>query len=513
MRYVEKERIMEGFKGKYSPDSKNEGLSVGNKPAAEAGKIAKWWNGSRRWLTWTAGGVVIAGSLIFAGNQYVGANTVPYYKVYVKGVEVGSILNEQQLKKLYATKNKQYKDKYPGVDMVLNTSAVTTGIEKAYKVDIDSGATLHKLDGMLTAYAKGVQLKVNGQAVGIVKDKQTAQAALKQVQKKYTPVGEGKAAGVKGLVHKTSVSGSHVSKSPKTWLESASIREKIALEPVKADPNKVLTEAEAVKTLTEAREAPVTYTVQEGDSLSSIAKKSDMTAWEIKQNNPGSRELYLKIGDELKLTAPKAPVTVRTVEKVAEQIAIEPEVEVRQSDELKAGVTKVVRPGQAGLKEMDYRLTKENGEVVQEEWLGQKVLQPSISEVVLKGTKVVGEGSGQFAWPVTGASMTSSFGARWGRMHEGVDLVGSSNIQASDEGVVTFAGQQNGYGNVIMIDHRNGYQTVYGHLSSIGVHTGQVVQQGESIGVMGNTGRSTGTHLHFEIRKDNTARNPMTYLR
>ncbi|MGV6935274.1 peptidoglycan DD-metalloendopeptidase family protein [Paenibacillus sp. CMM36] len=499
-----------------SPDSRNEGSNVADKPAVEAGKIAKWLSGRRKWLSWTAGGVVIAGSLIFASNQYVGANTVPYYKVYVKGVEVGNILNEQQLKQLYATKSKQYKDKYPGVDMVLNTNAVTTDIEKAYKADIDSAATLKKLDGMLTAYAKGVEVKVNGQTVGIVKDKATAQAALKQVQKKYTPVGEGTSTGIKGLVRKTSVGSSHASastKTPKAWLESASIREEIAYEPVKADPNKVLTEAEAVKVLTEGREAPITYTVQEGDSLSSIATKFNMTAWEIKQNNPGLRELYLQIGDELKLTAPKVPVTVRTVEKVVEQIAIEPEVEIRQSDELKAGVTKVVRPGQAGLKEMDYRLTKENGEVVQEEWLGQKVLQPSITEVVLRGTKVVGEGSGQFAWPVSGASMSSSFGARWGRMHEGVDLVGSADIHASDEGVVSFAGQQNGYGNVIMIDHGNGYQTVYGHLSSIGVHVGQVVQQGESIGVMGNTGRSTGTHLHFEIRKDNTPRNPMTYLR
>ncbi|MEC0235657.1 M23 family metallopeptidase [Paenibacillus kribbensis] len=507
---------MEVSKGKYSPDHSNEVSSVESNAAGQAGKMAAWWSGRKRWLSWTAGGVVIAGILIFAGNQYVGANTVPYYKVYVKGVEVGNILNEQQLKQLYATKTKQYKDKYPGVDMVLNTSAVTTSTEKAYKADIDSAATLKKLDGMLTAYAKGVEVKVNGKTVGIVKDKATAQAALKQVQKKYIPAGESKAAGIKGLVRKTSVGSSHASastKTPKAWLESASIREKIAYEPVKADPNKVLTEAEAVKVLTEGREEPVTYTVQEGDSLSSIATKFNMTAWDIKQNNPGVRELYLQIGDELKVTAPKAPVTVRTVEKVAEQIAIEPEVEIRQSDELKAGVTKVVRPGQAGLKEMDYRLTKENGEVVQEEWLGQKVLQPSVTEVVLRGTKVMGEGSGQFAWPTAGAIMTSSFGGRWGRMHEGVDLVGNHTIQASDDGVVTFAGQQNGYGNVIIIDHRNGYQTVYGHLNSIGVRVGQVVQQGEAIGIMGSTGRSTGTHVHFEIRKNNTAQNPMTYLR
>ncbi|WP_068505280.1 M23 family metallopeptidase [Paenibacillus kribbensis] len=507
---------MEVSKGKYSPDHSNEVSSVESNAAGQAGKMATWWNGRKKWLSWTAGGVVIAGSLIFAGNQYVGANTVPYYKVYVKGVEVGNILNEQQLKQLYATKTKQYKDKYPGVDMVLNTSAVTTSMEKAYKADIDSAATLKKLDGMLTAYAKGVEVKVNGETVGIVKDKATAQAALKQVQKKYIPAGENKAAGIKGLVRKTSVGSSHAgasTKTPKAWLESARIREKIAYEPVKADPNKVLTETEAVKVLTEGREEPVTYTVQEGDSLSSIATKFNMTAWDIKQNNPGVRELYLQIGDELKVTAPKAPVTVRTVEKVVEQIAIEPEVEIRQSDELKAGVTKVVRPGQAGLKEMDYRLTKENGEVVQEEWLGQKVLQPSVTEVVLRGTKVMGEGSGQFAWPTAGAVMTSSFGGRWGRMHEGVDLVGNHTIQASDDGVVTFAGQQNGYGNVIIIDHRNGYQTVYGHLSSIGVRVGQVVQQGEAIGIMGSTGRSTGTHVHFEIRKNNTAQNPMTYLR
>jgi murein DD-endopeptidase MepM/ murein hydrolase activator NlpD len=507
---------MEVFKRKYSPDHRNGNSGVESNSAGKSGKIAAWWSGRKRWLIWTAGGVVIAGSLIFAGNQYVGANMVPYYKVYVKGTEVGNILSEQQLKQLYAAKTKQYRDKYPGVDIVLNTSAVTTSMEKAYKADIDSAATLKKLDGMLTAYAKGIEVKANGQTVGIVKDKATVQAALKEVQKKYTTAGESKTAGIKGLVRKTSVGSSHAgasTKTPKAWLESASIREKIAYEPVKADPNKVLTEAEAVKVLTEGREEPVTYTVQEGDSLSSIATKFDMTAWEIKQNNPGVRELYLQIGDELKVTAPKAPVTVRTVEKVVEQIAIEPEVEIRQSDELKAGVTKVVRPGQAGRKEMDYRLTKENGEVVQEEWLGQKVLEPSVTEVVLRGTKVEGEGSGQFAWPVSGATMSSSFGARWGRMHEGVDLVGNPDIHASDEGVVTFAGQQNGYGNVIMIDHRNGYQTVYGHLSSIGVHVGQVVQQGESIGVMGNTGRSTGTHLHFEIRKDNTPRNPMTYLR
>ncbi|HER2209415.1 TPA: peptidoglycan DD-metalloendopeptidase family protein, partial [Streptococcus pyogenes] len=201
-----------------------------------------------------------------------------------------------------------------------------------------------------------------------------------------------------------------------------------------------------------------------------------------------------------------------SVEQVVEQIEIKPQVEVRKSAELKAGTTKVVRPGQSGLKSMQYRITKENGEVVQEEWLGQEVIKAAVTEVVLSGTKVVGEGTGEFAWPVSNATMSSSFGQRWGRQHKGVDLVGNRDVKASDEGVITFAGQKSGYGNVIIINHRNGYETLYGHLNSIGVKVGQVVEKGESIGVMGNTGRSTGTHLHFEIIKNGTVENPLTYL-
>jgi murein DD-endopeptidase MepM/ murein hydrolase activator NlpD len=467
-------------------------------------------NGPRKWAVVAAGSVIVVGGIIFAGNQYVAANTVPYYKVYVKDTEVGAVQSEDQLKKLYENKAQEYAEKYPDVEMVLNTKGISTKAEKAYKADIDSNATLDKLDGMLTAYAKGVELVVDGEGVGIVKDTETAQTVLKQLQKKYIPDSSGKT-GVQSSTKKASTG--TAAAAPKTWLTSVGINEDIDLEPVKADPNKVLTEEEAVKVLMKEREEPVTYMVREGDTLSSIANKFEMTPWEIKQNNPGTKEKYLQIGDELKITAPKPPVTVKTVEKVVEQIKIAPERIIRESDELKAGTSKVVRPGQAGLKQMDYQITKENGEVVKEEWLGQTVLKASVPEVVLRGTKVVGQGSGDFAWPVSSPTLTSSFGSRWGRMHEGIDVVGSRDVRAADEGRVAFAGQQNGYGNVIMIDHGNGYQTLYGHLSSIGVSVGQTVSKGESIGVMGSTGRSTGMHLHFEIRKNNSPQNPLTYLR
>lgn len=464
---------------------------------------------SRKWIITAACGVFIAASVGFAGKQYVAANTVPYYKVMVKGNEIGSIADEAQLQKLFADKTEEYQNKYPDAEMVLNTDGITTETVKAYKPEVNSEETLDKLDDMLTAYAKGVELKVDGEVIGIVKDQATADAILEQVQSKYIS-----ASAVRSSLKTKSVSANSSSKAegPSTTLKSVDIKEDVATESVKADPNKIWDVSEAVKALTVGKDAPVTYVVREGDTISSIAAKYEITQSEIRKNNLGIKETSLQIGDELTLTVPKPAVTVKSVEQVVEQIEIKPQVEVRKSAELKAGTTKVVRPGQSGLKSMQYRVTKENGEVIKEEWLGQEVIKAAVTEVVLSGTKVVGEGTGEFAWPVSNATMSSSFGQRWGRQHKGVDLVGNRDVKSADEGVVTFAGQKSGYGNVIIINHRNGYETLYGHLDSIAVKVGQVIEKGESIGVMGNTGRSTGTHLHFEIIKNGTPENPMTYL-
>jgi murein DD-endopeptidase MepM/ murein hydrolase activator NlpD len=116
-------------------------------------------------------------------------------------------------------------------------------------------------------------------------------------------------------------------------------------------------------------------------------------------------------------------------------------------------------------------------------------------------------------WPVRGR-MTSGFGSRWGRLHAGIDIAAPTGtpIWAAKAGEVIFAGVQSGYGNVVIIDHGGGLTTLYGHQSRIGVHDGQTVGQGEVIGAVGSTGRSTGPHLHFETRYGGAARNPQGCL-
>lgn len=147
----------------------------------------------------------------------------------------------------------------------------------------------------------------------------------------------------------------------------------------------------------------------------------------------------------------------------------------------------------------------------------KKVVVAKQSSGVIKSASV---GTGykdagiSFAKPVS-ATITSRFGARWGRNHKGIDFgvpVGTS-IKAAAAGTVTYAGwNSGGYGYLVIISHGNGVQTYYGHCSSIITHVGAQVNAGDLIAKSGNTGRSTGPHLHFEIRINDVAYNPELYL-
>ena len=121
-----------------------------------------------------------------------------------------------------------------------------------------------------------------------------------------------------------------------------------------------------------------------------------------------------------------------------------------------------------------------------------------------------------FAMPVLAPHrFTSGFGPRWGRMHEGADFAAPSGtaIHATADGTVVHAGWEGGYGRLIKIRHDFGIETRYAHLSKIRVSVGDRVSRGDRIGDMGNSGRSTGTHLHYEVRIGGTPKNPMTYIK
>ncbi len=120
----------------------------------------------------------------------------------------------------------------------------------------------------------------------------------------------------------------------------------------------------------------------------------------------------------------------------------------------------------------------------------------------------------RFSWPISGGVLSSGFGMRDGVMHDGIDIAAPTGtpVRAADRGETIFAGRLRGYGNVVILRHSNRYVTIYAHNHVNLVHEGDFVARGQVVAEVGSSGRTTGPNLHFEVRRDNFARDPINYL-
>lgn len=256
------------------------------------------------------------------------------------------------------------------------------------------------------------------------------------------------------------------------------------------------------------------YTVVEGDSIYKIAQDNDMSVERILALNEDTGT-EIEAGEVLKLEKQSPLISVRSVKE--EEYVEETPFEVQKIEDASAyeGTTVVSQPGQTGEKKVLAKVTEVNGIETSREVLSSEVLAEPVTQIEKIGTKErpPTTGSGVFINPSLG-TLSSRFGSRWGRNHTGIDIAGSynSDIKAADGGIVTYSGWMDGYGNYVVIDHENGYQTGYGHCASLLVEVGQRVAKGDVIAKMGSTGRSTGTHLHFEVKKDGVYQDPLSYV-
>lgn len=210
---------------------------------------------------------------------------------------------------------------------------------------------------------------------------------------------------------------------------------------------------------------------------------------------------------------------------------IDYEVKTEYDDSQYSSYKKVKTKGKNGEEEVTIRTTFTDGMQTDAVETETKVIKKAVDEVVVRGSKdgIVkesssssssssGSTSGTFCWPLPYThNITSNYEWRWGRMHWGLDIsaggVYGQPIIASDGGTVVQAGDNgDGYGNYVIIDHGNGYKTLYGHCSSVAVSYGQHVSQGDTIGYVGSTGNSTGPHLHFEIIYNSNKLNPLQFV-
>ena len=273
-----------------------------------------------------------------------------------------------------------------------------------------------------------------------------------------------------------------------------------------------LTTDDAFKLLTEGGKREAVYIAEKTESLESIAKRYGMTLDEIKSLNPNWEDPVTK-GSKLKVLE-KAPLIEMTLEEVVVNVEDVPfQTVTKEDDTMIKTQRQVERAGVPGQRETSVRIQSQNGKTISSIVEGSRMSREAVDEIVRVGTKQ-SLATGKFINPTVGR-FTSPFGPRWGRFHYGIDIANSvgTDIKAADGGIVTRAGSAGSYGNLIIIDHQNGTSTRYAHLSRIDVKVGQAVEQGQSIAKMGNTGRSTGSHFHFEVRVGGVAQNPLNYVK
>lgn len=264
-----------------------------------------------------------------------------------------------------------------------------------------------------------------------------------------------------------------------------------------------------IPTRTEA----ITYLVQSGDTISGIARRFNISANTILWENNLSVTSLLQPGDKLVILPTSGvshSVTAgQTLSQIASLYGVSPENimtanGLNNPNQLRIG-TKLVIPGGNKIAQASQSTTRRIGEDVSKSIT-------TIKNIIPGGPSAVIPSGGRMAWPTTGHRITQYFSWR----HSGVDIANKigTPIYAADDGVIITVGyNRGGYGNQIVIDHGGGKTTRYGHLSAFSVNLGQKVSKGQYIAAMGSTGRSTGSHLHFEVMIKGQHYNPLNYVR
>ncbi len=275
---------------------------------------------------------------------------------------------------------------------------------------------------------------------------------------------------------------------------------------------------QAIEEVTKDQEKEQIYEVVSGDTLSQIAEKNDIPLDELIAMNETieNENSMIRVGDELIVTVPEPELSVVRTEEMYYEEDYEAEIVYVDNDDWYTTQTQTLQEPSAGHRKVVADVSYRNNEELGREILKEEITYEAVPKIVERGTKI----PPTYIKPISGGRLSSNFGRRRAptrgasSYHKGIDWatpVGTA-VMASSTGTVARAGWGSGYGYVVYINHADGRQTRYGHLSKVLVKQGQTVSQGQKIALSGNTGVSTGPHLHFEILINGSQVNPIQYL-
>lgn len=468
--------------------------------------------------------IVLAFSSVWVAQTYYQSQVETIYHVYFDNEKVGIVNQPEVVEGWLDSQVNELAEEFEHVTLLADQE-ITFDALNLYKPDYNNEEVIANIEQNLKFKAKAYEVHIDGELIGYAPSEDSISHILDEIKRDFVSEEQWLAYN-ENLNRGRGVAVATVDPDETTvalaepQMVDINIKQLLKIEEQYVNPDQVLDEDKIKDLLRETRLEEKKHTVATGDVLGVIASKYELSLNDILNLNPELNESsVLTIGSQVIVEGEVPMITVITEEVETVEEEIDFEVITKKDSSMYRGDTKVEQEGSKGLKHVEYKIVKENGQQIQRQVNNEEIISEPVEKIVIEGDKIKpSRGTGQFGWPTVGGYVSSPFGMRWGRLHAGIDIGGNSvsnrTILASDNGTVVTAGWHNGgYGNYVIIDHDNGYRTLYAHLSSIGVSRGEVVKKGDSVGVMGRTGQSTGVHLHFEIHKNGRNSNPMTYLR
>ncbi len=417
--------------------------------------------------------------------------SIQAFDIYIDKEKIGSARDKDQI--------------LSTIEMIKNELSQRYDMEIAFTNEISFKET-HLKDDLLTPMAGlkssiksklgfmvyGYVLTVDGKDIGALKRKEDMEMVIEKIKEPFrNSIGEGEI------------------------LKDIRIIENIEIEKKKVSFNDVKEIDSFHQYLLTGSEEIKIHTIEVGESFWTVAAIYGMSVEDLVAANPDKNPELVQIGDEIKLILSKPILTVETISERQYDQQLNYETKIEYDDEKYNTYEKVKLAGENGSSKILESKVRQNGAVIKEELIKEEIIKNPLTEIIIKGTKEPPKtmATGDFLRPTRGR-VSSPYGMRKGRMHRGLDIASATgtSIKASDGGKVVYVGYRGAYGKMIEIDHENGYKTRYAHNSQLLVKVGERVYKGQEISKMGSTGRSTGSHLHFEVIKSGNTQNPSDYI-
>lgn len=458
--------------------------------AMEAHNIASTYRNSRRQIgIGLLVVVILAAGILFIFDRFT------VYEYAYNGKVLGYVKEQEEVTdvlEIAGDKLSQNNKGETGVEFVANQNVTFNLVDAKGRSTDDADIAVNKLIYMTDIETEAFAVYDGDKVVAIVKDRDEAENLLIDTLAVLSQPDNG------------------------MTLESAEFTNELSISPVNVLLSSVQSSAEAGRLMTQGGNMETFHIVEEGETIASLAKQFGVEDNNIFNEDNSQVATEVEQGDKVCIRSSVEPVSVKMVESGRIKEVIEYETIKKDSDEYYQGDTHLEQEGVNGVQVFEGTLTKVNGEVTKRDEINTEVIKPKQDKIILVGTKERPKTAptGTYMLPLQSYVVTSEFGGRWGRMHNGIDLGASTGtpIYASDGGTVIRATWYSGYGLCVDIDHENGRVTRYGHCSRLLVSAGDKVYQGQNIALVGNTGNSFGSHLHFEVIIDGSANNPRNFL-